>query len=187
MRITLLRHGEPSFALGGSVRARDLPDIAKAYEESGIVGAPPTEVINAVKNHAVVRCSDLRRAVESVHAPGLRPSAVEIDHLFRETAIPHFDRGALRLPVSAWVVLLRALWFLGFSKNGESFADMKIRARAAANELVALALQYQSVLLVGHGFMNRYIARNLLEAGWRGPGAVNQKYWSQASYQYAPT
>ena len=63
--------------------------------------------------------------------------------------------------------------------------NMKMRARAAADELVALATEHRSVLLIGHGFMNRYIAGCLLESGWRGPGSINQGYWSFSSYEYA--
>ncbi|MCB1753957.1 MAG: histidine phosphatase family protein [Gammaproteobacteria bacterium] len=186
MKITLLRHGQPDFKLAGYAKAADLASMASAYDRAGIADSPPPEVIQAVSDHQRICCSDLRRATESAQALGFSVSQVQTSRLFRETAIPHFDRGAVYLPVSVWLVLLRAFWFAGFSKNGESFQAMKLRASAASDRLMVLASEYQNVLLVGHGFLNRYIAVNLLQAGWSGPRAINQKYWSYASYEYLP-
>lgn len=186
MKITLLRHGKPSVDLAGYARARDLPRIARAYDEAGIIDSPPDDAKRLLSTHEVVMCSDLRRALESAQALGCGSTGIQSNPVFRETAIAHFDRGRILLPVQVWIIVLRTLWFAGFSKNGESFRAMKARARVASAELVALAGEHESVLLVGHGFLNRYIAVNLLAAGWRGPGGLNQRHWSYASYVYAP-
>lgn len=187
MKITLLRHGRPSFHLNGSVAARELPSIAKSYDDSDIEDCPPGEAIAVASEHRMVVCSDLRRSIESAVALGCAPSPGECGALFREAAIPHFERGPLVLPIQVWVVALRALWLLGFSKNGESFKKMKVRARAASSKLIGLASEHDSVLLVGHGFFNHHIAKCLLSEGWSGPRGISQGYWSFSSYEFIPT
>lgn len=97
--------------------------------------------------------------------------------MFGETNIPHFGRGSLSLPVGVWVVLLRVMWLFGFSKNGESFKQAKKRARLAADKLIALAEVHQDVLLVGHGFFNHFIAKELKKRGWQMSSKPSNGYW----------
>jgi hypothetical protein len=116
MRITLLRHGRPAFELKGNVRAKDLGAIAKSYDLSGIVGAPPRETVAAIQGDHMVICSHLMRSVESAKALGFSEVHVK-DPLFCETAIPYFGSGSVPLPVSVWIVVLRILWLFGFQET----------------------------------------------------------------------
>lgn len=181
-RITLLRHGEPAFRLAGVVRARDLKAIAKSYDASGIIGQPPLETLAMARAHVCVVCSDLVRSRTSVTALGFDEIHVT-DALFKEAAIPHFSNGSLALPISLWVVLLRSLWILGFSRNGESFADTSRRARQAARRLMALSAEHGPVLLVGHGFFNYFVARELRAQGWVGPKKPGRRFWEYGAYR----
>ena len=83
--------------------------------------------------------------------------------------------------------LLRGLWFLGFSKNTESISVAKSRAKQASEKLIELAAEYQSVLFVGHGFLNHYIAKELLANNWIGPSSPGKKYWEFGAYRCAKT
>ena len=65
------------------------------------------------------------------------------------------------------MLLLRVLWLFGLSKNGESFTQAKNRARLAADNLISLAETHYEVLLVGHGFINHFIAQELKKCGWQ--------------------
>lgn len=185
-RITLLRHGKPAFELKGIVRAKDFGIIAKSYDLSGIVGSPPTATATAIQGNRIVVCSHLPRSVESAKALGCSKVHVK-DPLFRETAIPHFDSGSVPLPVSVWVVVLRLLWLFGFSRNGESLIDARMRAKQAAKRLVALAEEHQTVLLVGHGFINHFIAKELQKIGWLGPSRPARGFWGYGTYERATT
>jgi broad specificity phosphatase PhoE len=75
----------------------------------------------------------------------------------------------------------------GFSRNGESLIDTRIRARQAAAKLIELAEGHRQVLLVGHGFMNRFIARELLRSGWAGPLKPGKGFWGYGVYEKPPT
>lgn len=186
MRITLLRHGRPAFELKGNVRAKDLGTIARSYDLSGIVGIPPRETVAAIQGEPLVVCSHLARSIESAKALGF--SEVHMKKpLFCETAIPYFGNGYVPLPVGVWVVVLRILWLFGFSRNGESLTKARKRARHAAARLAELAEEHQNILLVGHGFINHFIATELKKSGWLGPSKPGKGYWSYGIYERAIT
>jgi broad specificity phosphatase PhoE len=186
MRITLLRHGKPTFELKGYVRGRDLPDIAESYDRSGIVASPPDIALKAVNGVAFVTCSHLRRSVESVEALGFSKTDIG-EQLFAETTIPHVDSGSIPLPISFWILLLRLMWLCGFSRNGESLADARRRAAQAATRLIEMAEMHGDVLLVGHGFINYFIAKELRRKGWQGPARPGRGYWGFGRYERVVT
>jgi broad specificity phosphatase PhoE len=62
-----------------------------------------------------------------------------------------------------WAFFLRIAWLCGFSGGVES-ARAKVRANTAAQRLQLIANE-GPVLLLGHGFMNRLIAKQLESAG----------------------
>lgn len=81
-----------------------------------------------------------------------------------------------------WVTVFRLCQFFGFARNGESLLAARQRAREASRLLAAMAKQNESVLLVGHGYMNRLIAKQLLASGWQGPKSPGHRYWDFSIY-----
>jgi len=87
-----MRHGQPSVALTGWLRARDLARLAEAYRVAGIVDAPPQASLDAFQRIGIVLCSDLPRSRQSAHA--LRFSETPVaDALFGEARLPYFNQG----------------------------------------------------------------------------------------------
>lgn len=183
MQITILRHGKPEFELVGNVRAKDLSKIALSYNRSGIVGNPPKEIVDIASDHYFIVCSDLPRSLRSAKALGIA-KIDSIDAMFRETGIPYFNNGSITLPLSVWIPILRGLWLMGFSKNGESFVAARRRAKSAAQRLVQLADEFEKVLLVGHGFINYFIAKELLSMNWVGPARPARGFWGYSVYTF---
>jgi len=183
MQITLLRHGKPEFELTGTARACDLNEIARSYDLCGITDKPPSETVMAAKKHKVVVCSVLPRSLQSANALGFT-KIHSATSLFNETSIPHFSQGSVKLPINIWIVLLRILWLCGFSKNGESITSAKQRGKLAAQELIKLAERNERVLLVGHGLINHFIAKELLDNDWIGPKRSGRNYWEYSIYRY---
>ncbi len=97
---------------------------------------------------------------------------------------PYFDNIFIKIPLKYWVILLRSLWFLGFSKNTESISVAKARAKQASEKLIELADEHHSVLLVGHGFLNYFVAKELQKQNWKGPRSPGKKYWAYSTYEY---
>ncbi|MBD9363065.1 histidine phosphatase family protein [Methylomonas fluvii] len=186
MEITLIRHGKPTFELKGKAKARDVCEIIRNYDLSGIADEAPENAKQRASACHVAVCSDFIRSLESAKALGFADILLS-DPVFREIATPHFKQGSLTMSVNAWGVLLRCLSVIGFSRNGESLLMAKRRAQVAASTLIDLAHEHQSVLLVGHGFVNYFIAQELLARNWVGPAKPGGGYWEYGVYRYRTT
>lgn len=184
MEITLIRHGEPDYALQGRARAKELRSLVEGYDLSGIKDTPPEKAIERVSAVSAVVCSDLNRSIESAKALGFS-HIHQSRALYREIAIPHFNDGEFAMSLGKWSVLLRVISIFGFSRNGESLSIAKVRAKEAASELINLAHEEETVLLVGHGFINYFIAKELLRQKWVGPSKPGGGYWGCGTYTFA--
>lgn len=183
VQITILRHGKPEFEWERYARGSEIRSLVKIYDSAGIIGNPSAESLNLAGQHDYVVCSDLPRSLQSASAIGATTVHLS-DSVFREMNIPYFDNLSITLPIRLWAVVLRGLWFLGFSKNTESITEAKYRAKLASEKLIELAAEHHSVLLVGHGFLNHYVAKELLANNWKGPSTPGKKYWEFSTYQY---
>ncbi|MBS3935323.1 MAG: hypothetical protein KGZ43_04045 [Sulfuritalea sp.] len=66
-------------------------------------------------------------------------------------------------------------------------SDARRRARQAAERLAELAEEHQNVLLVGHGFINHFIAKELQKSGWLGPSRPGKGFWGYGIYERTTT
>ena len=180
MEIILLRHGEPELELKGSVSARKFKMLVKEYIQTGIKDSPPDKLKNTFSSHYVV-CSELRRSRQSAEKLGFKKIHISSD-LFDETEIPHYDNSYFKLPVGIWLIYYRLIWLLGFNNNGESYSLAKKRAIKAVEKLIALAEENENLIIIGHGLMNRLIAKQLITEGWRGAVSPGKKYWEYGKY-----
>jgi hypothetical protein len=53
----------------------------------------------------------------------------------------------------------------------------------AALRLIELAKSHESVLFIGHGLLNRYVAEFLRANAWHGPTNPGKHYWSFGVYE----
>ncbi len=184
MKIVLLRHGRPAVEHTARIHTRDIAHWVDRYNNADLdeesMPSPDTVAIARDCRHVV--CSHLRRSLHSAEL--LQVDSVHLSHeRFREAELPFIQRPGIHLSPETWVALLRILWLLGYARNGESLRQSKQRAALCAQDLVTLAQQHQSVLFVGHGFINRFIAQHLLRQGWQGPRSLRQDYWQHADYR----
>ncbi|VAW71483.1 hypothetical protein MNBD_GAMMA12-3808 [hydrothermal vent metagenome] len=185
MRIVLLRHGKPDFAAHGKLTAREIHQWVESYNSASLVAQskPSKQAIEIANSCNTVVCSDLPRSIESAHVLGINKIDI-IDSLFREVELPHSSFPSPKLPQSFWIVLFRVLCVFGYSSNGESLKVAKIRALEGVGRLVEIAKNDGAVLLVGHGFINRFIAKELLSSGWQGPNSPGRQFWEFGVYEY---
>jgi len=183
MEIVILRHGKPDFDLPVRVKAKELEALVSSYNACGICDTPPVEVREKAQHCNVVVCSDLPRSTSSAKVLVEVTPILASDPLFREAALPHTHWGLVSLPPKVWAVFFRLIWFAGFSGNGESVAFEKCRAKEAAARLAQYAAEHRSVLFIGHSFINRFIAKELLSLGWVGPGNPGRGYWEYGVYR----
>ncbi len=181
--IILMRHGQPKLAATDKLSALDMQDWIEQYNRSEITQqSVPEASLRLAATARVIVSSNAPRALTSVQALGLKPALV--DALFAEAQLPYGRWKRPRLSPFTWAFILRVLWLCGYSPSVESVATAKTRANTAAQRLQALASD-GPVLLLGHGVMNRLIARQLEAEGWTRQ-ALNggSRYWSATVYRY---
>ena len=169
MEIVLVRHGRPALPPQRPISGRTIGEWVRAYDEVGITeGAPPENLARLVATAGCVVTSDLRRSVES--ARRLASSCdVRVDPELREAPLPESLGLTMRMPPGVWLVLARVVWWLRWCAIEEDVDATRQRADRVASRLCALAGEHGSVAVVGHGIFNRYVARQLVKRGWRGP------------------
>ena len=183
MEIVLARHGKPLLPDTTPIPGHELGEWVRRYDRAGITRevAPPERVRQLAGSVGCVVASDLPRSIESA-AWLVSAHNVRIEPELREACLPESIGVSVRLPPAAWVVLARAAWWLDWCRSPETVATTRERAGRAAGRLSALAREYGSVLVVGHGMFNRFIAAHLLTRGWRGPRALPTAYWATATF-----
>lgn len=181
MKITLMRHGKPVLAKTGWVAPVEMAHWIECYQLSEVAADGVPHLSLALANSATcIVASTARRALSSVQVLGQTVRVT--DAVFGEAELPFALWRFPRLPPFVWAAIFRMLWLVGYSRGADSIQATKARARAAAHQLIALAGQGAPVLLVGHGIMNRLIARELLALGWAGPAKPASQHWGASVY-----
>ncbi len=184
MKIVLLRHGRTNLPPWPWITARELGQWIAAYNAAGIRDmSPPGSALAVAEQCGLIVTSDLPRSMESGKLLEQGMSMIS-DGLFREADLPYGWTTFIRMPPYIWAVLFRFLWPFGFNSSGESIHAFRNRTRTAAMRLISLAHEHGSVLFVGHGLINRCIARELLSAGWNGPRKTKIRHWGFTEYSH---
>ncbi|MDO1508677.1 histidine phosphatase family protein [Pseudomonas chlororaphis subsp. chlororaphis] len=181
--IILMRHGQPKLAATDKLSALDMKGWIEHYNRCEITQQPvPQASLQLAATARMIVSSNAPRALTSVQALGLKPALV--DAFFSEAQLPYGRWKRPRLSPFTWAFILRVLWLCGYSPSVESAATARTRASTAAQRLQALT-STGPVLLLGHGFMNRLIARQLKAQGWtRQTPNGGSHYWSATVYRY---
>jgi len=181
MKIVIQRHGKPDIGKWGKIPSSEMIQWINCYNESGVTidNKPCSESLAHAKNSFVV-CSTLERSMHSVEL--LKVDEFVADASFCEAELPVVNVPLLKMAPHSWSIMFRIFWFLGLSKNVESKMEISSRVKLACTTLETLAEEHKNILLIGHGIMNRLIAKELLERGWGGEKAPNGKKYHGYSY-----
>ena len=180
MKITLMRHGKPMLAPSDWIPLVEMRQWIERYDAAEVEPHTPNASLRVASLVAVTVCSTTPRASSSARLLGL--TACSADPVFCEAQLPFSDWRAPRLPVSAWAVVFRLMWMMGYASNADPIQTTKARAKVAAQRLVSYA-EKGSVLLIGHGIMNRLIAQELAALGWSASSKASGAYWSACTYE----
>jgi len=126
----------------------------------------------------------LSRSIESAKILGINKIHF-IEGYLREAELPYFKIPFLTLTPDTWAIIFRILWFCGLKTNSESLIEAKVRASTGASKLKKIAKNNDSVVFIGHGFMNRFIAKELLLSGWHNSIPLGKKHWEFGVYEYS--
>jgi broad specificity phosphatase PhoE len=182
--IHLVRHGRPACFPAAALSRDDYLRWLAAYDAAGIIDQPPETTklwIQEVKPAAVFS-SSLLRSVRS--ASFLAPiNQVTSDALFNEASVSVLPI-QIRLSSTVWTSLGRTSWLLGNAAE-EHVVACRVRARDAADALLHSASSAET-LLVGHGWMNGMICRELQRSGMHVLERTGRSYWSRTSLSPRP-
>ncbi len=178
-----MRHGKPTLTGSSRVTSREMADWIAQYDLSDTGSDVPPESSKSLASSASKNISSpLPRALSSLNALGCEPDL--IDKVFREAELPIYPMPGFRLSPTLWAAFYRVMWLCGLSRNAERLEIAKQRAVPAAGILVTFAkISNGPVLLMGHGVMNRLIARELISMGWKEHRRQGKGYWSSGIYK----
>lgn len=188
MKIILMRHGRPELDLNGFKSQKMSPirvgDIVAEYKNTALAidSMPPVKALEVSKNCVRAICSDLPRAVDSINRLEIS-GGISIDPEFRESSMPYLKWEKPHLSFFSWCVIFRLLWLLGFAKNGEPIHIVKKRAKGCAIKLFEGQNSDDTVLLLGHGILNRFIGSELKKRGWTKINNSKDQYWSYVTFE----
>ncbi|MED4400531.1 histidine phosphatase family protein [Metabacillus fastidiosus] len=185
MDISLIRHGKSTFTENKKINCEAFQSWVKQYDCNGVFEEDcyPAGTTEIIKQAHLVITSNLKRSIDS--AKILNPAIKTINSsLFCETELPIPSKklGAIKLNPNTWAIILRCLWFLGYSNGCESYNEARQRAKEAARVLVDYANEHTSVVLVGHGFFNRLIGTELKKMNWKNKTKMSSKHWRCTTY-----
>ena len=188
--IIIMRHGKPKTDLELLKKVKTTPEklgrIIQEYENCSLAwdSRPPQSALEVAKSCRALVSSDLPRAQESARLL-LPEREVYVDAIYRESTLPHAHWNRPQLTFFTWALIFRVFWLMGFSKNGESIGKAKKRAGKAVEQIIKLTDKHGSVLLMGHGIINRLIAKTLEAQDWQRMSCSGEQYWAYSVYQKA--
>jgi len=183
VKIVLARHGKPDWDFRTLIPGHGLAAWLRGEKDAPLDprDRPGAELEQLARQATCLIATPLRRSLESARllAPSITPI---VDAHFQEPDLPCAIRSELRLSPDLWAGLARTAWFCGWSAGVEPFKAARARASKAAAVLSARA-EAGIVVVVGHGLMNVFIARQLRRSGWRGPRLPLQRHWAFDVYE----
>lgn len=184
MEIILLRHGKPIVPALDKINAISFIQWIEAYNVSGLspTSKPLQTTLTRVSQCNATVCSQLPRSIQSAEALKIINITLT-DAQFNEAGMPSANWRLLKLSPTMWVIIFRLFWLLGYSKHSESYKEAKQRAATSAKILINLAKENKSVLFIGHGIYNKFLAKELRLLGWSGPRNPGSKYWHFGVYK----
>jgi broad specificity phosphatase PhoE len=134
------------------------------------------EASTHIKRADYVFTSSLYR---SQHSLALLQPNVQAAHyeIFNEVNFRSPRLKGIRLSTRLWSFISGASWYVGLIKDHETITQVKERAIAASDILIKTSEQ-GVVALVGHGFFNMYICKELQRRGWKEVNKYSSKNWS---------
>lgn len=191
MKIILVRHGKSKMNHTCRVNCAEFKQWIQEYDALGIeqsVEIHQDHILVSTKNilmkvkHTV--SSDLKRAFAS-SMQLIDGQMIESDVVYREVNPPTFNASMkwLKLKPLTWLVMMRLLWLLGYSNETESKKEVRTRITHACEKLIGKANKYDEVALIGHGYTNYLIGKELCAQGWYRISKENHHHWGHTVYQ----
>jgi broad specificity phosphatase PhoE len=167
-QIVLLRHGEPDLDKNSRRSYKQMKQFIYDYDTVRVKPIEQVPLIIDPSKVDLIHSSALMRAYNTSEQLYGHEIEISADSLFRE-----FEREVVAFPIlklrpKTWGVWSRIFWVMGFKSNSiESFRQAKSRAKEIAEFLAEDANENQYSVLVSHGFLMRYVKKELIKNEWQ--------------------
>ena len=167
IQIMLIRHGIPIIDRANWITFYEASNFVTAYDTVAVYEILDIPVDIKPGEIDKIYSSPLMRARSTAEQMFGDEFNIVYDSIFREFKNEIVPIPWIRLPLSLWRVSSRIFWMIGLhSENVPSLKSERRRARQAAEKLAEAALKEQHVILVAHGFINRFMIQYLKNQGW---------------------
>ena len=170
--IILFRHAKPIIDYGSCNHAHSINRL-NDYNSTTNLKFDDLDALNdelkaiVLQNNSVIVCSsELPRSIATADYI-FNPLGVTINknRIFSEFDLNIFKIPKVKLTVQVWFFISRITWFFGIKNNAKTFLQEINRSKMAAKILEKHHYENTIVILVGHGLMNRFIARYFQKSG----------------------
>ncbi|MEM8719890.1 MAG: histidine phosphatase family protein [Cyanobacteria bacterium P01_G01_bin.39] len=158
-------------------------NFVERYEAAGIAkdSISPANIAAIVQKANVVFTSNSNRTIDS--ATILQPQVKPINSaIFRQIDCWRAFSTNIEISALSWGILGQILWRLKIPPIAESPNAVKQRAKQAAELLIQNNQPYSSIVLVAHGGINSFIAKELILLGWQDSRNINGQHWGCTKY-----
>jgi len=182
-KIILLRHGEVNIKDYKNISVNQFGKWIIEYNNSDIKSefSSKDEIKDLLNSTDILICSNLKRSIQSIEIFDKIP--FETNAIFNEAELPFSNWNLLKLNPNVWLIFFRILWLFSYSQNCESFKKTKQRAKKATEKLIELSNQDKTVILVGHGIMNKLIRKELILQKWNETKEVKSYNWDYGVFE----
>jgi broad specificity phosphatase PhoE len=182
-KIILLRHGEVEIENSKYISASQFGQWIVKYNNADIKSefSSKDEIKDLLNSTDILICSNLKRSSQSLEVFEKIP--LEKNDIFNEAELPYSNWNLLKLNPQIWLIFFRILWLLGYSNNSESYKDAKQRAKSATEKLIELSTQNKTIILIGHGIMNKLIQKELVALKWIESKKLQNKNWCYGVFE----
>ncbi len=169
LQIYLIRHAKPNVKKNWVYSAAEAQQYLSDYNSAPIIPFDSSFVAVDLRPNHIIYCSSLPRSQETALNIFGDNYTVVSDSVFREFEIRMISANSFfKLPLGLWQAFSRGSWLLGFNHRGiESHKEAKFRAKQAAENLIKVAFNEETAVLVAHGMLNGAIANELEKKGWK--------------------
>jgi len=183
-KIILLRHAEVNIQDYKNISANQFDKWIIDYNNSDIKSefSSKDEIRYLLNETDILICSNFKRSSQSIEIFDKIP--FETNDIFNEAELPSLNWNLLKLNPKIWLIFFRILWLFGYSQNCESFKKTKLRAKKATEKLIELSNQDKTVILVGHGIMNKLIRKELILQKWNETKKVKSNNWDYGVFEF---
>lgn len=182
--IILARHGEPDLSRQVRLNWRGYKYWWRLYDEAGLkpTQAAPKIIKDLARQADIVMASTLPRAIETAER-ALGGTVARLEPLLVEAPLPPPNLGYFKFRPIVWGAVSRICWCLGFSGEGESQKQAKVRAKKAATVLADECAGGKMLFVAAHGWFNRMIRPELKRLGFECVEDHGDLHWSYRRYE----